>query len=612
MRLQLRGTMYKIVDLFSGIGGFSFAAEQIVGGFETVAFVERDEYCQKVLRKHWKDVPIYNDIRSFNGKDYKDADIVVGGFPCQPWSVAGSQKGSEDDRDLWHEMVRIIEDIRPRWVVGENVSGFVTMPMGLRRSLTDLESIGYKAIPYLIPAAAVDAKHRRMRCWVVGYTEHDGSSTTSFRRGNSQVDGGSTQGQNKAWELERASRRKDDEFVQTDIFDLLADTNTSNGGDWSNDENIGNKRGNPSKEGRESLQSQNRQTRSSNFESSSKSLADTDNAGDRTPASGVDTEQQTHEQGRADISQSELSRQREDVANTNNNGYKGRCVETRHETSARQDTQSKWRADTEIIGGQSNDGRDQEKSKVDENLRRSRDDCSPKLTSSTGVRGLSAGADNNQRISGENRHQENNDRTLVSQGSKRFQSSKHRGLGEDKAIFNPNKIRSGDDSSKNKGVDNKEKGINVADTNNQGVRTRINGSDDDLPKESRGRGDERTTSTTDARLHTKTTKNGEMGLSEKGDVPYANSKGLQGFGKHGELERKSSENESAKKSIQGGDGRDFRREPVTWEPEPNVGRVAHGVPNRIHRLRCLGNSIVPQVVARIFYAIKEVENAKEM
>ena len=187
----------KIVDLFSGIGGFSYAAEQIVGGFETIAFVERDEYCQKVLRKHWSDVPIYSDIRSFNGKEYKDADIVVGGFPCQPWSVAGAQRGSEDDRDLWHEMVRVIEDIRPRWIIGENVSGFITMSMGLRRSLIDLESIGYKAIPYLIPAAAVDAKHRRMRCWIVGHTEHDGSSTTTFRGGNNQVNGGSTQGQNK-------------------------------------------------------------------------------------------------------------------------------------------------------------------------------------------------------------------------------------------------------------------------------------------------------------------------------------------------------------------------------------------------------------------------------
>jgi DNA-cytosine methyltransferase len=401
--------MYKIVDLFSGIGGFSYAAEQIVGGFETVAFVERDQYCQKVLRKHWHDVPIYSDIRSFNGKEYKDADIVVGGFPCQPWSVAGSQRGSEDDRDLWHEMVRIIEDIRPRWVIGENVSGFVTMPMGLRRSLADLESIGYKAIPYLIPAAAVDAKHRRMRCWVVGHTEHNGSSATSFRRGNNQIDGGSTQGTNKASELEGASGQEDNGYIQTNIFDLMANTN---------------------------------------------------NAGDRTPTSGVDTEQQTTEQEWEQQSQSELSRQRD----------------------------------------------------------------------------------------------------------------------------------------------------NVADTNDKGVRARINGSDNDLQKEGRGGRDDRTTSRTDVGSNTKTAKNGEMGLSEKGDVPYTNSKGLQGFRKHGELERESSKNESTKKSVQGRNGADFRREPITWQPEPNVGRVAHGVSNRVHRLRCLGNSIVPQVVARIFYAIKEADN----
>jgi len=405
--------MYKIVDLFSGIGGFSYAAEQIVGGFETIAFVEQDDYCQKVLRKHWHDVPIYSDIRSFNAKEYKDADIVVGGFPCQPWSVAGSQRGSEDDRDLWHEMVRVIEDIRPRWIIGENVSGFVTMPMGLRRSLVDLESIGYKAIPYLIPAAAVDAKHRRMRCWIVGYSEHDGSSTTTFRGGNNQVNGGSTQGQNQTSELEGASRRTDNEFVQTDIFDLMANT---------------------------------------------------DNTRDRTPASGINSEQQTLEQGWADISQSKPSRQRD----------------------------------------------------------------------------------------------------------------------------------------------------NVAYTDDKGVRTCVNGSDNDIQKKSGSWGDDRTTSRTDAGSDIKTTKNGEMGLSEKGDVPYTNGKGLQGLGKHGELERESSKNESSEEGIQGSNGTDYRREPVTWKPEPNVGRVANGVSNRIHRLRCLGNSIVPQVVARIFYAIKEAENDGEI
>ena len=289
----------KIVDLFSGIGGFSYAAEQIVGGFETIAFVERDEYCQKVLRKHWSDVPIYSDIRSFNGKEYKDADIVVGGFPCQPWSVAGAQRGSEDDRDLWHEMVRVIEDIRPKWIIGENVSGFVTMPMGLRRSLIDLESIGYKAIPYLIPAAAVDAKHRRMRCWIVGYSEHDGSSAPTFRRGNEQIDGGSSQGQNKASELEGTSGREDDGFIQTDIFDLMANAN---------------------------------------------------NSGDRTPRGGVDNEQQEVEQRRQEQSQSELSRQREDVENANS----GECQARSEEQGALRESEER-RLKCNNISGRSED-----------------------------------------------------------------------------------------------------------------------------------------------------------------------------------------------------------------------------------------------------------------
>ena len=424
----------KIVDLFSGIGGFSYAAEQIVGGFETIAFVEQDDYCQKVLRKHWQDVPIYSDIRSFDAKEYKDADIVVGGFPCQPWSVAGSQRGSEDDRDLWHEMVRVIEDIRPKWIIGENVSGFVTMPMGLRRSLVDLESIGYKAIPYLIPAAAVDAKHRRMRCWIVGYSEHDGSSTTTFGGGNNQVNGGTSQGQKQASELEGTSGRTDNEFVQTDIFDIMANT---------------------------------------------------DNTRDRTPTSGVDTEQQTLEQGRADISQSKPSGQRENVPNTKSKG-----LERRIQSPA--------------VSSERNEGT------------HSGDICS-----------------------GE-RH-------------------------------------------------------NVADTDNKGLRTCVNGSDDDIQKESGKGGVDRTTSRTDVGSDTKTAKNGEMELSEKGDVPYTISKRRRSGATRGE---------DAKDVRQSS----FRERPVLWNPEPNVGRVANGVPNRVHRLRCLGNSIVPQVVARIFYAIKEAEN----
>ena len=465
----------KIVDLFSGIGGFSYAAEQIVGGFETVAFVERDEYCQKVLRKHWSDVPIYSDIRSFNGKEYKDADIVVGGFPCQPWSVAGSQRGSEDDRDLWHEMVRVIEDIRPRWIIGENVSGFVTMPMGLRRSLIDLESIGYKAIPYLIPAAAVDAKHRRMRCWIVGHTEHNGSSATSFRGRNNEVDGGSTQRTNKTGELEGASGQQDNGYVQTDIFDFVADTNDTR---------------------------------------------------DRASGSRVDSEQQKIEQRRQEQPQSELSRQRENVENPNGS----EC-----DTGAEERTTL----------SQSEEGR----------LK-----C-------------------------------NN----ISRRSKDVSNTKSKGL--ERRIHSATISEERNESTHSRNIHSRERD-NVANTDNQGIRTRINGSDNDLQEKSGGRRNDRTTSGTDVGLHAKTTKNGEMGLSEKGDVPYAIGKRRCG---------RTTRGEDAKDVRQSS----FRERPVLWNPEPNVGRVANGVPNRVHRLRCLGNSIVPQVVARIFYAIKEADKIEK-
>ena len=205
----------KIVDLFSGIGGFSYAAEKLVGGFETIAFVEREPYCQKVLRKHWHNVPIFNDIRSFDGKEFRDADIVVGGFPCQPWSVAGKQEGhlDEQDRDLWHEMVRVIKDVQPKWIIGENVRGFVNMPMGLKRSLFDLESIGYRAVPFIIPACATDAKHRRERCWIVGHSEHDGSFTPKVRGSYTPNAERTSEGSQQTFQFEGASGRGDNEDV---------------------------------------------------------------------------------------------------------------------------------------------------------------------------------------------------------------------------------------------------------------------------------------------------------------------------------------------------------------------------------------------------------------
>jgi len=154
------------LDLFSGIGGFSLGLET-AGPFRTVAFCERDKFCQAVLRKHWPNTPIYEDVRTIPTDELGRIDLVCGGFPCQPWSQAGQQRGVEDDRDLWPEMLRIIEAVQSRWVIGENVRGFVNEEMGLERSLSDLESIGYQAAPFVIPACAVDAPHRRDRVWIV-------------------------------------------------------------------------------------------------------------------------------------------------------------------------------------------------------------------------------------------------------------------------------------------------------------------------------------------------------------------------------------------------------------------------------------------------------------
>jgi len=162
----------RVLDLFSGIGGFSLGLER-AGPFRTVAFCEREPFPQAVLRKHWPEVPIYDDVRTIPTDELGRIDLICGGFPCQPWSVAGQQRGAEDDRDLWPVMASLIEKLRPQWVIGENVRGFVNEPMGLQRSLSDLESIGYETVPFIIPACAVDAPHRRDRVWIVAHRESD-------------------------------------------------------------------------------------------------------------------------------------------------------------------------------------------------------------------------------------------------------------------------------------------------------------------------------------------------------------------------------------------------------------------------------------------------------
>lgn len=181
------------LSLFTGIGGLDLAAE--TAGFRTVGQCEWADYPTKILELHWPEVPRWRDIRTLTRESFyertglRTVDIISGGFPCQPFSTAGKRRGREDDRYLWPEMLRVIKELRPSWVVGENVAGIIGM--ALDQVLSDLESQGYETRTFVFPACAVDAPHRRDRCAIVANAESDG-----------------LQGIRACWEQERRTRHE--------------------------------------------------------------------------------------------------------------------------------------------------------------------------------------------------------------------------------------------------------------------------------------------------------------------------------------------------------------------------------------------------------------------
>ena len=207
IRQGLYGETMNHVDLFSGIGGFALAARW--AGLETVQFVEIDPFCRKVLQKNFKGVPIHDDIKTFDGTKYPNVFLLTGGFPCQPFSCAGKQRGTDDNRYLWPEMLRVISEVRPRWIIGENVAGINSLfqydsfsEMEGKEYLTpedakadfkgisertgtnslwvvldDLEKIGYSVQTCIIPACAVKAPHRRDRVWIVAHRKCTGAGS---------------------------------------------------------------------------------------------------------------------------------------------------------------------------------------------------------------------------------------------------------------------------------------------------------------------------------------------------------------------------------------------------------------------------------------------------
>ncbi len=180
---------YKHLDLFSGIGGFSLGLEA-TGAFETVAFCDYDQYCQKVLRKHWPWVTIYDDVKELNSErlsanGHTEVDIITGGYPCQPFSIAGRQKGEQDPRHVWPEMFRLVKELRPTWVIGENVSGHIKL--GLDTVLENLESEGYATRAFSISASSIGSNHQRERVWIIANTNELGWDNWIYNREERQV-----------------------------------------------------------------------------------------------------------------------------------------------------------------------------------------------------------------------------------------------------------------------------------------------------------------------------------------------------------------------------------------------------------------------------------------
>lgn len=187
------------LSLFSGIGGLDLAAEW--AGFKTVGQCEWADYPRAVSEKHWPGLPRWRDIRTLTKESFyeqtglRTVDVISGGFPCQPFSVAGKRGGKDDDRYLWPEMLRVIRELQPSWVVGENVSGIINL--ALDTVLADLEAEGYEVQCFIIPACGVDAPHKRERCAIVAHTINgsvalrgDGEFQDTKAHGGNRVDHG--------------------------------------------------------------------------------------------------------------------------------------------------------------------------------------------------------------------------------------------------------------------------------------------------------------------------------------------------------------------------------------------------------------------------------------
>jgi len=215
------------LSLFSGIGGLDIAAE--MAGIKTVGQCEWADFQTKILEKHWPDVPRWRDIRTLTADSFyertglRTVDIVSGGFPCQPFSVAGKRGGKNDDRYLWPEMLRVIRELRPAWVIGENVPGIVNL--ALDTVLSDLENEGYSVQPLIIPACGVDAPHKRERIAILAYAINRSSTVWWNRKlSDAETDGRERNDNGGRTETAFTGERRQDESGTSGMADGLPES----------------------------------------------------------------------------------------------------------------------------------------------------------------------------------------------------------------------------------------------------------------------------------------------------------------------------------------------------------------------------------------------------
>jgi DNA-cytosine methyltransferase len=303
----------KLLDLFSGIGGFSLGLES-TGYFQTIAFVEKDKYCRQVLQKNFKNIPIEEDIRNVRGSNYA-ADVITGGFPCQPFSVAGKRKGTADDRYLWDETIRVVAECKPSWFIGENVEGLININNGvvLRQVQTDLEEQGFQVQCLVIPAAGIGAWHQRKRVWIVAYSDSNRHS-------------------NKI----RRSSTKEERISQEHRQDYNTTRKSSGASSvWeTNNQHVPNPSSQrPFTRNNREMETKTRDKKETGDQSSLQTLSscsdvpNTHNSRDRTSQNDINKEWEKDIKGREELTQFKSSGHSKDVSNSNSRLRRGRGTE---------------------------------------------------------------------------------------------------------------------------------------------------------------------------------------------------------------------------------------------------------------------------------------------